>query len=193
MDDDEDPLSTLDKRALARQLSDLLEALTATAALTVAAVEGYCLAGGCGLAAGCDFVVAADDATFGTPEVNVGLFPMQASAPIMRAVREKKGLEMLFTGEFLDAETAEEIGLVTRVLDADTFDADLDEYVATLAGNSPVMIELGKEAYYRQRDMHFDQAHRYLKEMLALLMTSEDHAEGVAAFEEDREPEWVGR
>ena len=193
MDDDVDPLTTLEKRDLATQLSDLLEAFTSTAALTVAAVEGYCLAGGCGLAAGCDFVVAADDATFGTPEVNVGLFPMQASAPLMRAVSEKKGLEMLFTGEFIDAKTAEEIGLVTRVFEAEAFESELKDYVDTLASNSPVMIDLGKEAYYQQRDMQFDQAHRYLKEMLTILMTSEDHAEGIAAFEEDREPEWIGR
>jgi len=191
--DDEEPLSPLEKRENARQLSNILDALKSTSALTVAVVEGYCLAGGCGLAAACDFIVAEENATFGTPEVNVGLFPMQAAAPIMRAVQEKKGLDMLFTGEFLSAAEAEQIGLVTRVFGEDEFESEVEEFVATLAGNSPVMIELGKEAYYSQRDMAYDDAHSYLKEMLTLLMTSEDHEEGIAAFNEDRKPEWVGR
>lgn len=196
MDDEEDEdgeLPPLTKRDHARQLSALLDALVSTSALTVAAVEGYCLAGGCGLAAACEFIVAEEGATFGTPEVNVGLFPMQASAPIMRAVQQKKGLEMLFTGEFLSAREAEDIGLVTRVHPEDEFEDRLADFISTLASNSPVMIELGKEAYYRQRNMAYDDAHAYLKEMLTLLMTSEDHKEGIAAFQEDREPEWVGR
>lgn len=191
--DDDGEMRPLTKREHANQLSALLDTLTATSALTVAAVEGYCLAGGCGLAAACEFVIAEEGATFGTPEVNVGLFPMQASAPIMRAVGQKKGLELMFTGEFLSAEEAADIGLVTRVYPDTEFEDQLEEFVSTLASNSPVMIELGKEAYYRQRDMSYDDAHTYLKEMLTLLMTSEDHKEGVAAFQEDREPEWVGR
>lgn len=174
-------------------LADLFDHLIDADALTVAAVQGYCLAGGCGLAAGCDFVLAADEAEFGTPEVNVGMFPMQAMAAIMPTVGEKKGLKMMFTGEHIDATVAEDIGLVTDVLDASEFDAELDDYVDQLARNSPVMISMGKEAYYTQRDMTFEQSYSYLKEMLALLMESEDHKEGVNAFVEDRQPEWGKR
>ncbi|THE66000.1 enoyl-CoA hydratase/isomerase family protein [Salinadaptatus halalkaliphilus] len=191
--DDAEPEPMIDRRRGSSGLADLLEELIDADALTVAAVEGYCLAGGCGLAAGCDFVLAADDAEFGTPEVNVGMFPMQAMAAIMPAVGEKKGLKLMFTGEHIDAETAERIGLATDVLDADAFETELAAYVDDLARNSPVLISMGKEAYYTQRDMTVEQSYSYLKEMLTLLMESEDHEEGVAAFVEDREPEWGKR
>lgn len=189
MDETEDP-PMQERRASAGKLSDVFEHMVETSALTVAAVEGYCLAGGCGLAAACEFVVAADDAEFGTPEVDVGMFPMQAMAAIMPAVLEKQGLKMLFTGDHVSATEGRDIGLVTEVIDAADFDAELDAFVDKLASNSPVMISMGKEAYHVQRDMPFDRSHEYLKEMLTLLMESEDHAEGVAAFVEDREPAW---
>jgi enoyl-CoA hydratase/carnithine racemase len=172
-------------------LSRVVERLRETAALTVAAVEGYCLAGGLGLAAACDFVVASEDATFGTPEVAVGLFPAQAMVPIMRTVHGKRGLKLLFTGERIGAAEAHEMGLVTDVYEE--FDADLDDFVDALAGNSPVMVAMGKEAYYEQSEMSFDRALAYCKEMIALMAMSEDTEEGIEAFMMDREPEWRGR
>lgn len=189
MDETEDP-PMQERRRSSSKLSDLFEHMVETSALTVAAVEGYCLAGGCGLAAACEFVIAADDAEFGTPEVNVGMFPMQAMASIMPAVLEKQGLKMLFMGDHISAKEGREIGLVTDVIDADEFDSGLNSYVDKLATNSPVMISMGKEAYHTQRDLPFDRSHNYLKEMLTLLMESEDHEEGVAAFVEDRDPDW---
>mgnify|MGYP006282270763 CR=1 FL=1 len=173
-------------------LTALIRRLQATSALTVAAVEGYCLAGGLGLAAACEFVVADADAEFGTPEVTVGLFPAQAMAPIMRTVHEKRGLKLLFTGDRVDAVEAHEMGLVTELVE-DGFEAALDDFVETLAANSPVMIEMGKEAYYAQRDMSFERALSYLKEVIALLAMSEDTEEGIEAFLMDRDPEWRGR
>lgn len=174
-------------------LAELIAVMHATSALTVAGVEGYCLAGGLGLAAACEFIVAADDATFGTPEVNVGLFPVQAMAPIMRTVPEKRGLKLLFTGNHIDAAEAADMGLVTDLVPSDTFDDHLDDFVETLAGNSPVMIEMGKEAYYQHREMPFREALSYLKEMIALLAMSDDTAEGIDAFLSDRDPEWRAR
>jgi len=174
-------------------LSRLIARMQDVSALTVAAVEGYCLAGGMGLAAGCEFVVASRDATFGTPEVDVGLFPAQAMAPIMRTVHEKRGLELLFTGEHVDAAEAYDLGMVTRLADPDAFDEELDDLVNSLANNSPVMIAMGKEAYYEQREMDFDRALSYLREMIALIAMSEDTEEGINAFLMDRDPEWRGR
>ncbi|MWG36169.1 enoyl-CoA hydratase-related protein [Halomarina oriensis] len=174
-------------------LARLLKRMEDASVITVAAVEGYCLAGGCGLAAACEFVVADADAQFGTPEVNVGLFPAQAMAPITRAVGEKQALKLMFTGERIDAEEAHRIGLVTTVADQGEFEATLDDTVAAIVKNSPVMLSMGKEAYYAQRDMGYGEALDYLKEVIALLALSEDTEEGIDAFLTDRDPEWRGR
>lgn len=174
-------------------LSGLIDRMQSTSALTVAAVEGHCLAGGLGLATACEFVLASAAAEFGTPEVDVGLFPAQAMAPITRAATEKAALKLLFTGEHVDADRAHEMGLVTDVVDPDAFEAELEALVDTLAANSPVLIEMGKEAYYEQRDMEFGAALAYLKEMIAMIAMSEDTEEGIDAFLTDREPEWRGR
>jgi enoyl-CoA hydratase len=173
-------------------LSRVVRALQSTSALTVAAVEGYCLAGGLGLATACEFVLAPADAEFGTPEVEVGLFPAQAMVPIARTVHEKRGLKLLFTGERVDAREAHDLGLVTEVVDGN-FDARLDAFVDELAANSPVLIEMGKEAFYEQRDMAFDEALSYCKEVVSLIAMSDATEEGIEAFLMDRDPEWRGR
>ena len=174
-------------------LSTLMERLVATRALTVAAVEGYCLAGGMGLAAACDMLLASEEATFGTPEVDIGLFPAQALVPIMRTVTEKRGLKLLFTGEHIDATSAHEMGLTTDVVPESDFETELDSLVADLASSSPVMIEMGKRAYYTQRDMGFGEALSYMREIIALIAMSEDTEEGINAFLMDEEPDWSGR
>jgi enoyl-CoA hydratase/carnithine racemase len=174
-------------------LSELIEEMTETSAIVVAAVEGYCLAGGMGLAAGCDLILASGDATFGTPEVDVGLFPAQALVPIMRTVSEKQGLKLLFTGEHIDAGTAYDIGFVTEVVEPARFDAELDALVDDLASSSPVMISMGKKAFYTQRDMGFSEALSYMREVIALVAMSEDTKAGIEAFLTDSEPEWTGR
>jgi enoyl-CoA hydratase/carnithine racemase len=181
------------RRENSGKLSELFDKMVSTSALTVAAVEGNCLAGGCGLAAGCEFILAADDATFGAPEIEVGMFPMQAMAAIMRAVNEKHGLEMLFTGDTISASEAKEIGLATQVFERDSYDEELQSYIDDLAASSPTAISLGKEAYYHQRDLPFDHAHRYLKEMLVLVKEGDDKDEGIAAFLENRKPAWKQR
>lgn len=154
------------------RLSDILKAMVNAELLTVAAIEGYCLAGGCGLAAGCDFIISEEDATFGTPEVKVGLFPAMALAPIMRAVQEKKGFKLLFTGDKIDAEEAEDIGLVTDVVAQDSFDEELEDLVDQLAETPSQLITMGKESYYTQRDMGYQNALNYLKEIISMVSLS---------------------
>ena len=174
-------------------MKSLVEAAVDTGALTVAAVEGYCLAGGMGLAAACDVIVAADDATFGTPEVEIGIFPAQALVPIMRTVNEKQALKLLFTGEHIDADRAHDIGFTTDVVPADEFDERLDGIVDDLVTPSSFMIEIGKESFYNQREMNFSEALEYMREMVTLLAMSDDAEEGFDGYLTNAEPDWKGR
>jgi enoyl-CoA hydratase/carnithine racemase len=159
----------------------------------IARVRGYALAGGFGLACACDFVVAADDAIFGTPEINVGLWPYMITVPLLRSMPPKKALELMATGRRVDAAEAERIGFVTRVVPVDMLDAAVDELAQNLASKSPVIMRWGRDAFYRVLEMDADNALAYLQSMLTVTTLTEDSAEGVAAFAEKRAPQWKGR
>ena len=160
---------------------------------TLCAANGHVLAGSLGLALACDLIVAKDTATFGTPEINVGVFPFMIMALIYRNVPRKKTNEMLLLGERLSAEEAREAGIVNRVVPGDEFDDAVRDWATRLAGKSPALMKLGKDAMYRQMDMPFDEALDYLRAQLALAFSTEDIQEGVKAFFEKREPQWTGR
>jgi enoyl-CoA hydratase len=160
---------------------------------TICAANGHVLAGALGLALCCDLIVAQDTATFGTPEINVGVFPFMIMALIYRNVPRKKANEMLLLGERMSAEEAREAGIVNRVVPAAEFDAAVDDWARKLATKSPVLTRLGKEAMYRQLDMPFEEALDYLRAQLAIAFTTEDIREGVRAFFEKRDPTWFGR
>ena len=146
-----------------------------------------------GLAGACDVILASDEATFGTPEVELGIFPAQALVPVMRTVNEKQAFRYLFTGEQFDAETAHGIGFTTDVVPADSFEAELDDLVDGLVTPSGFTIEMGKEAFYNQREMGFEEALDYMREMVTLLAMSGDAEEGFNAFLTDSTPDWKGR
>jgi enoyl-CoA hydratase len=160
---------------------------------TVCAAGGHVLAGALGLALCCDLIVAKDTATFGTPEINVGVFPFMIMALIYRNVPRKKTNELLLLGERISAEEAREMGIVNRVVPADEFDAVVDDWAVKLAAKSPVLMKLGKDAMYRQLDMPFDDALDFLRSQLSLAFATEDIKEGVTAFFEKRDPVWTGR
>jgi len=160
---------------------------------TICAANGHVLAGALGIALACDLVIAKEEATFGTPEINVGAFPFMIMALIYRNVPRKKTNELLLLGDRIDAREAERIGLVNRVVPAAEFDAAVGEWAAKLASKSPLIMRLGKDAMFRQQDMAFADALDYLRSQLSLAMTTEDIVEGVTAFFEKREPNWKGR
>ena len=155
---------------------------------TIAKVRGYALAGGFGLAMACDLVVAAEDARFGTPEINVGLWPYMSTVPILRSMTPRAALELMMTGRRVEATEAREMGLVNRVVPVDELDGAVAELAGELAGKSPQAMQLGRGSFYRALSMGPAEALDYLQAMLSVTTMSEDAAEGIAAFIEKRPP-----
>jgi enoyl-CoA hydratase len=160
---------------------------------TVCAADGHVLAGALGIALACDLIVASENASFGTPEINVGTFPFMIMALIYRNVPRKQANELLLLGERWSAEEAHAAGIVNKVVPAQELEEAVGEWARKLAGKSPVIMRLGKEAMRRQLDMPLDDALDYLRAQLTLAMSTEDIVEGVSAFFEKREPQWKGR
>jgi enoyl-CoA hydratase len=159
----------------------------------VCAVGGHCLAGAFGLALACDLIVASENATFGTPEINVGAFPFMILALIVRNVPRKKAVEMLLLGERIDAAEAHRLGVVNRLAAPGALDAAVDEWAQRLAGKSPLLMKLGKDALWQQEDMALEDAWEYLRAQLTIAFSTDDIHEGVQAFFEKRKPQWKGR
>jgi enoyl-CoA hydratase len=160
---------------------------------TICAANGHVLAGALGIALACDLIVAKEEAQFGTPEINVGAFPFMIMALIYRNVPRKKTNELLLLGDRISAQEAAELGMVNKVVPADAFDAAVGEWATKLAGKSPLIMRLGKDAMFRQMDMAFLDALDYLRAQLSLALSTEDIVEGVTAFFEKRDPVWKNR
>ncbi|MET0729897.1 MAG: enoyl-CoA hydratase-related protein [Solirubrobacterales bacterium] len=160
---------------------------------SLVAANGHVLAGSLGIALACDLIIARDGAGFGTPEINVGLFPFMIMALIYRNVPRKKTNEMLLLGERLTAEEAREAGIVNKVVPPEEFEAAVADWAGKLAAKSPLIMRLGKDALWRQMDMPLAEALDYLRSQLTIELSTEDAVEGVTAFFEKREPQWKGR
>ncbi len=173
--------------------ANLLKRLAGYSKPTVARVNGYCLAGGTGFMLACDIVIAKKDAKFGTPEVNVGLFPMMIGALIFRNVLKKKAMEMVLLGEKLSADQAQEMGLITRAVPDDQLDETVEKILQSLAAKSPIGMKIGKDAFYAMQDMGFEDALDYLCQKLGEVAATEDAVEGITAFIEKRTPVFRGR
>jgi len=184
------PTSVDESRAA---LGDLFRALRQCGKPTVARVNGHALAGGFGLAAACDIVVAVEDALFGTPEINVGLWPMIITAILQRVMPRKAVLELMMTGRRITAEEAMRLGVVSRIVTRSELDPAVDEVVESLASKSAAVMRIGRTAFYDVEDLDLDSALQALMTGLAEVTRTEDAREGVRAFLEKRDPEWKGR
>jgi enoyl-CoA hydratase/carnithine racemase len=172
---------------------DLNLAMTKVGKPTIAMVNGHALAGGLGLVVACDVAIAADDAQLGTPEINVGLWPMMITATIFRNVPRKRGLELIMTGDRISAAEAASMGLITRAVPRDQLEAEVDALAQKLAGKSPVVLRMGLEAFYKTEDLELQPALEYLQAQLVAVLGTEDAREGLTAFLEKRAPQWKGR
>ncbi|MGQ0520919.1 MAG: enoyl-CoA hydratase/isomerase family protein [Actinomycetota bacterium] len=172
------------------QLAELFLDLWSLGKPTIARVRGAALAGGFGLAVACDLVVAADDAVFGLPEIDVGLWPFLAGVPLARALPPRKALELMMTGRRVGAEEADRMGFVTRVVPVDGLDAVVDELAATLAAKPAGPLQRGRDAFYAVWGLGAREALGQLHPLLTLSSLTAEAREGAAAFAEKRPPRW---
>jgi len=162
--------------------------------VTVALVRGAALGGGCELAMACDFVLASDRAKFGQPEINLGVFPPVAAYQLSRLVPPRRGLELLLTGETIDAQTAASLGLVNAVFPAAEFEARADEWLQRLWRQSASSLRFAKKAFRLAQSADFDERLAAVERLyLEELMKTNDANEGLNAFVEKRKPAWSGR
>src|SRR5437588_1774448 len=179
-------------RELFDACTTLMEAVQSVPQPVIAKVHGAATAAGCQLVAACGLAVAEEGARFATPGVKIGLFCSTPMVPLSRSVGRKRALQMLLTGTFIDAATAAEWGLVNRVVPAEELDGAVAELAARVADASPLILQIGKEAFYRQVDLDQRQAYDLTKTVMALNATAADAQEGISAFLEKRPPSWSG-
>jgi enoyl-CoA hydratase len=172
---------------------ELLLAMQRCARPIVGRINGLALGGGFGLALSCDLVVAGEGAQFGTPEIKVGLFPMMIMAVIARSIGRKRAMELMLTGDRISAAQAVQWEIANYAVPASELDAKVAELATKIAGHSPAILRLGRQAFYNTQDMPFEQALRALQSELTIATMTEDAAEGIAAFFGQRAPQWRGR
>ena len=159
----------------------------------IASVHKIAVANGIGLVAACDLAIAADNAKFGATAINVGLFCMGPAVPLLKSLGRKKTLELIMMGELIDANEAERIGLINKVVPADKLEEETLAYARKLAKKSPLALQLGKKSFYKMEDLDLKKAMELTNHHFASLCTTEDAHEGVEAFLKKREPEWKKR
>ncbi len=179
--------------ALFAQSGKLMLSLIRLPKPVIARVQGTATAAGCQLVATCDLAVASRDAKFATPGVGIGLFCSTPMVAISRNVPRKRMMEMLLTGDPVDAETAADYGLVNSVVAPGELEAETDRLARRIAEKSALTIAIGKEAFYKQVEAGFDEAYRTASEAMTRNMLSRDAGEGIDAFLEKREPRWEDR
>jgi enoyl-CoA hydratase/carnithine racemase len=184
-----DPTAAYYKK-LFNQCSKLMLTIQHMPQPVIARVQGLATAAGCQLVAMCDLAVAATEAKFAVSGVNYGLFCSTPSVGLSRNIARKQAMEMLLTGEFIDAETARERGLINRVVSADLLDAEIKKLSDSILAKPAVAIATGKQLFYRQLEMGIDAAYQLAGQTMACNMMDEAALEGVQAFIEKRSPNW---
>lgn len=178
---------------LFKQCSRMMMTINRLPQPVIAKVQGIATAAGCQLVAACDLAVSVDSARFATSGIRVGLFCSTPAVAVSRNLSRKQALEMLLTGDFVDAQTALQQGLLNRVVPAEKLDAAIQELVEAIVSKSSVAVATGKQMFYKQLEMGLEEAYQYASEVMACNMMTEDVAEGIDAFIQKRPPVWQGR
>ena len=186
-------MTTLEKYRSRDLFVDLFILMADLGKPIVGRINGHALAGGFGLACSCDMLVAVDTATFGTPEINVGIWPMMIQAILSRSIPRKVLLEMEMLGDRWTALQLQTLGVINRVVAHELLDSTVGQITEQLAKKSPVAMRLGRDSFYRQQDMDFRAAMHYLHGQFLLVSETEDSREGIKAFFEKREPDFKGK
>jgi enoyl-CoA hydratase/carnithine racemase len=172
------------------QIDAFYHTLARMKTVTIAAVHGYAVANGAGLAFGCDLTLAADTAVFGTTAINVGLICLGPAAPMIRLIGRKKTLEMVLTGDTIKAQEAQRLGLINQVVPEAQLQEAAGSLAQKLAAKSPLALQIGKEGINRLQDIPYHQGLDLMDDLFATLCSTEDAVEGVSAFLAKRPPEW---
>ena len=180
-------------RSLFDVCTELMSKLQSIPQPVIAEVQGIATAAGCQLVATCDLAIAAEEAAFATPGVKIGLFCTTPMVALSRVIGRKRALEMLLTGELIDARRAADWGLVNRVVAADRLRAETLQLAGRIAKASDLVVALGKQAYYTQIDLDQPKAYAYAREVMSMNSLAHDAQEGISAFLEKRSPHWTGR
>lgn len=180
------------QRALFEQCSQMMLTINRMPQVVIAKVEGIATAAGCQLVAACDLAVASDNAKFATSGISVGLFCSTPAVAVSRNLSRKQAFEMLITGEFIDAHTALQQGLINRVASAEQLDTTLQSLIDSIIAKSSVALTTGKTMFYNQLDMALAEAYEYASEVMSCNMMADDVSEGIDAFIEKRPAVWTG-
>jgi enoyl-CoA hydratase/carnithine racemase len=175
---------------LMKQCARLMQTIVRLPKPVIAEVQGIATAAGCQLVASCDLAVAAESATFATPGVNIGLFCSTPMVALSRNVACKQAMEMLLTGEMISAARAREIGLINRVATGGALRAETLTLAQAIAAKSHTAVAIGKEAFYRQRELGLSSAYEYAADVMTRNLLEADAEEGIGAFIDKREPQW---
>ncbi|MEM2106366.1 MAG: enoyl-CoA hydratase-related protein [Candidatus Bathyarchaeia archaeon] len=183
----------LERRAIFTKSIQVYEEIAKMGKPVIAAVHGIATAAGCGLAAACDLVIASEDAIFQTPGVNIGIFCLTPMIPLQRSIGRKKAMEMLLTGDPVDAREAERLGLVNRVVPTGKHVEEAVELGQKISSKCRIAYEIGKPAFYMMDDTDYVKALHYAKDLITLVTLTEDAEEGLTAILEKRNPTWKHR
>ena len=172
--------------------AELMQTIVHLPLPVIAEVDGLATAAGCQLVASCDLAMCTDTSAFCTPGVNIGLFCSTPMVALSRNVHRKQAMEMLLTGETIDASTAREFGLINRIMPRQYLNQIVMKYAEVIASKSPLTVKIGKEAFYRQAEMSLEEAYEYTAQVMVENMLARDAEEGINAFIAKRTPEWSG-